>query len=127
MADVKWIKITTSIFDDEKIKVISTMPEADAILVVWVRLLTLAGKCNYGGYIYITETIPYTEEMLSAVMNKPILIIKLALQVLSQFSMIEIDEKGIYIVNWEKHQNMCKLNEMREYNRLAKQKERELS
>ena len=33
MAEIKWIKITTSIFDDEAIKVIEQMPEGDAILV----------------------------------------------------------------------------------------------
>ena len=35
MADIKWIKITTDIFDDEKIKIIDTMPARDEILVVW--------------------------------------------------------------------------------------------
>ena len=52
MAEVKWIKITTNIFDDEKIKLIDTMPDRDALLVVWFKLLTLAGKTNDNGFLY---------------------------------------------------------------------------
>ena len=39
MADIKWIKITTDIFDDEKILLIESLPEADSIIVIWFNLL----------------------------------------------------------------------------------------
>ena len=42
MAEVKWIKITTDIFDNRKIKIIEKMPDGYAIIVVWVKLLCLA-------------------------------------------------------------------------------------
>ena len=112
-------------FDDEKIKIIQAMPDGDAILVIWIKLLALAGKTNDGGYIYISENIPYTNEMLSVVMNKPILIIKLAMETFVNLGMIENDTKGIYLLNFEKHQSLDKMNEIREYNRIAKQKSRE--
>ena len=35
MSGVKWIKICTDIFDDEKIVLIESMPEADGIIVIW--------------------------------------------------------------------------------------------
>ena len=38
-SDVKWIKITTDIFDDEKILLIESLPEADSIIVIWFKLL----------------------------------------------------------------------------------------
>ena len=43
MADVKWIKITTDIFDDEKILLIESLPDAYAIITCWFKLLCLAG------------------------------------------------------------------------------------
>ena len=49
MADVKWIKITTDIFDDEKILLIESLPDAYSIIVVWFKLLCLAGKQNNSG------------------------------------------------------------------------------
>ena len=42
--DVKWIKIVTDIFDDDKMKLIDAMPEADTIIVIWFKLLAQAGS-----------------------------------------------------------------------------------
>ena len=125
MSDIKWIKINVNMFDDEKIKIIQALPEGDAILIIWIKLITLAGKTNYGGYVYVSDNVPYTEEMLSIVFGKPLPIIKLALETFTKLEMIEIDEKGIYLINFEKHQSLDRLEELREYNRLAQRKHRE--
>jgi len=42
MGDVKWIKIVTDIFDDEKIRLIDALPDNDTILVIWFKLLVQA-------------------------------------------------------------------------------------
>lgn len=125
MAVVKWIKLNVDMFDDEKIKIIQAMPDGDTILVIWIKLIALAGKTNDGGYIYISENIPYTDEMLSIIMNKPILTIKLAMETFNNLKMIESDTKGIYLVNFEKHQSLEKMERIKEQNRLRKQRERE--
>lgn len=117
MPEVRWIKITVDMFDDEKIKIIQSMPEGDAILVVWIRLITMAGKCNAGGYIYLTDSIPYTVEMLAVMFSKPPNIIRMALETFQGFGMIEIDDHGIALVNWEKHQNIDGLEKIQEQNR----------
>ncbi|WP_353990063.1 phage replisome organizer N-terminal domain-containing protein [Pediococcus argentinicus] len=114
MADVSWIKLKTDMFEDEKIKLIQAMPESDAILIVWIRLLTLAGKVNDDGRIYIQENLSYTDEELSVLFNKPLNVVRLALQTLSRFNMIGINKNGILkIKNWEKHQNVDGLDKIR--------------
>ncbi len=125
MADIKWIKLTVSMFDDEKIDFIDSLPEADTILMIWVRLLTMAGKCNTGGYIFLTENIPYTEEMLAHKFRRPVNVVKLALQTFVQLGMVEMNESGINIINWDKYQNIDGMDRIREQNRLRKQRERE--
>ena len=125
MSNVKWIKINVDMFDDEKIKIIQSMPDGDSLLVVWVRLITLAGKTNDRGYVYIAENLPYTEEMLSVIMNKPLNTIRLSLEMFTKLNMIEIDEKGIYLLNFEKYQSLDKLEQMRENTRLRVAKHRE--
>lgn len=125
MAEVKWVKLNVDMFDDEKIKIIQSMPDGDAILVIWIKLIALAGKTNDGGYIYISENIPYTEEMLSVIMNKPIMTIKLAMETFANLNMIENDTKGIYLLNFEKHQSLDRMQEIKEYNRIAQRKSRE--
>ena len=106
MAEISWIKLTINMFDDEKIRIIQAMPESDAIIIVWIRLLTLAGKTNDDGRIYIDQDIPYTEEILSTLFGKPLNTIRLALETLKKFKMINMDDGVIAISNWEKHQNI---------------------
>lgn len=126
MAEIKWIKITTSIFDDEAIKIIEQMPEGDAILIIWFKLLIQAGIINDSGLVYFKKDIPYTEDMLAIVFHKPITLIRLALTTFEKFGMIEIaDNQSILIRNWEKHQNVSGMEQVREYNRLAKRKQRQ--
>jgi predicted phage replisome organizer len=126
LADVKWIKITVNMFDDEKIRIIESMPDADAILVIWIKLLTLAGKTNTNGFIFLSENIPYTDEMLSTIFSRPLNTVRLALQTFKQFGMIDYDEKNfLYLVNWNKHQNVEGLEKIREQTRQRVAKHRE--
>jgi predicted phage replisome organizer len=125
MADVKWIKLSVNMFEDEKIRLIEALPEADTILIIWVKLLAQAGKTNASGYIYLNENIPFTDEMLATIFNRPIGTVRLALKTFQQFGMLEISEEHfISISNWEKHQNLDGLDKIREQNKLRKQKER---
>ncbi|WP_311983961.1 phage replisome organizer N-terminal domain-containing protein [Vagococcus carniphilus] len=126
MAEISWIKLKTTMFDDEKIRLIQSLPEADAILVIWIRLLVLAGKTNDDGLIYIQRNMPYTEEMLATLFDKPVSVVRLALVTLQQFEMVDLGEDGlIAISNWEKHQNIEGMEKIREQNRLRKAKQRE--
>ena len=124
-SEVKWIKIVTDIFDDEKILLIEAMPEADGIIVIWFKILCLAGKINNCGLLTMSDRIAYTDEMLAHVFRRPLNTVRLALKTFEQFGMIEIINDTIVIPNWEKHQNVEKMVEIREYNRLAKQRSRE--
>lgn len=117
MTKVKWIKLTTSMFDDERIKLIQSMPDGDALLVVWVRLLVLAGKVNDGGFIYLSEGIPYTDEMLSTIFQKPLSTTRLALSVFERFGMIEMTSRGIFLPSWPEHQNVEGLEKIQEQTR----------
>ena len=126
MADVKWIKLTTSMFDDEKIKLIESMPDRDAILIIWIKLIIQAGKSNASGYICLNDTIPFSDEMLATIFNRPLNTIRLAIETFRKFGMIEItDNGGIYLTNFEKHQNIEGLEKIREQTRLRVARYRE--
>ncbi|KUR61206.1 phage replisome organizer N-terminal domain-containing protein [Bacillus sp. AM 13(2015)] len=126
MAEIKFVKLSTNMFDDEKIKLIEQMPESDTLLIIWVKLLAQAGKTNASGYIYLSENVPYTEEMLSAIFNRPLGVVRMALNTFKQFGMIEInDNHYISICNWEKHQNVDAMNKIREDTRKRVAKHRE--
>jgi len=132
VAEISWIKLKTTMFDDEKIRLIQAVPEADAILVIWIRLLVLAGKTNDDGLIYIQRNMPYTEEMLATLFGKNVNIVRLALTTLANFQMIDITQDGlITITNWEKHQNVDGMDRVRlknaERNRKYRERKRQLA
>lgn len=117
MSDVRWIKITTDIFDDEKIQLIESMPEGDTLIVIWFKLLVLAGKQNYSGVLALGDKIFYTEEMLTTVFRRKATTVKLALKTFEQFSMIAFVDGAVTIPNWEKHQNIDGLEKIRQQTR----------
>lgn len=127
MADVKWIKIVTDIFDDEKVLLIESMPEADAIIVIWFKLLCMAGKQNNSGVFLLNGRIAYTEEMFATIFRRPVSTVRLALKTFEQFGMIEIVNDTVTIPNWEKHQQMDALEASREAtkSRVAKYREKQ--
>lgn len=119
MSEVKWIKIVTDIFDDEKIRYIETMPNGDTTIVLWFRILCLAGRSNRDGLLMMTDKIHYTDEMLAAIFNRDIKTVQLALQVFENLGMIEItNNSSIVIANWNKHQNVDGMERIREQNRI---------
>lgn len=124
---IKWIKICVDIFDDEKILLIESLPEADSIIVIWFKLLTLAGKQNAGGVFLLNDRIAFTDEMLATIFRRPINTVRLALKTFENFGMISIVDGAITIPNWEKHQSLEANSDRREYmkNYMKKRREQE--
>ncbi|EGC8679747.1 DnaD domain protein [Listeria monocytogenes] len=126
MSGIQWIKLSVNMFDDEKIKLLEKMPEGNQMLIVWIRLLALAGKTNDKGRIYLNENVPYTEDMLATLFNRDVGIIRVTLHTLQSFGMIQKTENGlIEIENWEKHQNVDGMERVREQTRKRVEKHRE--
>jgi len=118
MADVKWIKITTDIFDDEKILLIESMPSADSVIVIWFKLLTFAGKQNNDGVFMMSNRIAYTDEMLASIFRREVNTVRMALKTFESFGMIEIVDNVITIPNWNKHQTLDAYEKKKERDRL---------
>ena len=117
MADVKWIKITTDIFDDEKILLIESLPDAYAIITVWFKLLCLAGKQNNSG-VFMMGRIAYTDKMLATIFRMKEATVTMALRTFEEFGMVEIVDGVITIPNWNKHQTLDSYEAKKERDRL---------
>lgn len=117
MSEIKWIKITTDIFDDEKMCLIDALPDRDAIIVIWIKLITLAGKLNRKGVLAISKNIIYTDETLAQTFHRPLNTVRIALEVFEKFGMVEKIDGVIVLPNWEKHQNIDGMEKIKEQNR----------
>lgn len=124
MAEVKWIHLNVDMFDNRKIRYLRKLPAGNDIILIWVMLLTLAGKCNAGGMIMLTQNVPYTVKMLADEFEFDENTVRLALEAFENLGMVSNDG-FIMISGWEEHQNTEGLDKIREYNRIAKQKSRE--
>ena len=119
MADVKWIKLTTDMFDNRKIKHLRKLPDGNNIVLIWVMLLTMAGRCNAGGMIFLTENIPYTPKMLADELGFEENTVQLALTALENFEMVVTNKGHFTIAGWDEHQNIEGMDKIRESKRLA--------
>ena len=128
MAEVKWVKLTTDMFDNRKIKHLRKLPEGNSIVLIWVMLLTMAGRCNSGGFIFLTENIPYTPKMLADELDFEESTVALALKALEQLDMIVTNDGFFCIAGWEEYQNIDGLDKIREQTRkrVAKCREKKL-
>ena len=105
MGEVKWVKMSIDMFDNRKIKYLRGLPEGNNIVLIWVMLLTLAGRCNSNGYIFLTENIPYTPAMLANELGFPESTILVAMKALESMGMISRNEENTLLIpGWEEHQ-----------------------
>jgi predicted phage replisome organizer len=107
MKERKYVKLRTDMYADTKFKIIDTKPERDLIHYIWTRMVTLAGKCNQEGELYMSRTIPYTVGTLAIEFNRGEVEVKGALDLLMELEMIEFTEEKVFKVkNFAKHQNI---------------------
>lgn len=126
MGGISWIKLSVDMFDNRKIRFIRRLPDGNSIVLIWVMLLTLAGRCNSGGMIFLTENIPYTPKMLADELDFEESTVILALQSLEQLGMVQTSDEGFLAISgWEEHQNIDGMEKIREQNRLRKQRQRQ--
>lgn len=125
MGEVKWIRLSINMFDNRKIKYLRSLPEGNNIILIWVALLTIAGRCNAGGMIFLTENIPYTTKMLADELDFEENTIILALNALRKLGMVQDQDEALLITGWEEHQNVDGLEKIREQGRKRVAKFRE--
>lgn len=111
---VYWIKLHTSTFDSESIALLESMPEGDTVLVIWLKMQILAGKCNAGGYLLLNGESPYSNEMLATVFRRPLNTVRLAISAFMQFNMIELVDGAYFLPEWEILQNVSGMDKIRE-------------
>ena len=100
MGDFKWIKVDTDIFDNEKMLLIESMPNAGELMLIWIKLLCLAGKNDQCG-IFTVGGRPYTNEMFAIIFRRPKELVKRAMETFEDLGMIVREDGVVRIKNWK--------------------------
>lgn len=125
MAQISWIKLSTGLPDNKKIKRIRKLPDGDNVILFWVFLLARAGESNKSGGVFLTDTLPYTEEDLAADFDFSVEFVRFAVLTLEKYSMITKYDEVLFIKNWEEYQAIDGLERVREQTRMRVSKHRE--
>lgn len=125
MAEISWIKLSTSLPDNKKIKRIRKLPDGDRVILFWVFLLARAGESNQKGGLFLTDTLPYSDEDLAADFDFTVEFVKFAILTLEKYSMVTTYEDVIFIKNWEEYQAIDGMEKVKEQNRIRQAKYRE--
>lgn len=118
---MRWIKIVTDIFDDEKIRIIRSLPKGDAMLNIWFQLLCFAGKLDDNGILTMSGEA-LKANTIAMLLGRPPNLLKRALELFERFEMIERIGDVIAIRNWEKYQKPDAYERKKERDRIYQQR-----
>lgn len=114
MAELKWVKIVTDMFENLKIIAIESRKNSDRNLVIWIKILCLAGKINNSGLLTLNGSKPFDETMIASAIRRDTEKVKEAITIFKEYGMLE-NINGIYAVcNWDKYQSADKIEKMNE-------------
>lgn len=124
--NISWLKLNVNILDDNKIKIIRKYPAGNDLFVLWIGLLCLAMKSDKTGYVYIADGIPYTDTDLANEFDLEVKTVQMGLELFRKFKMIDFTVGNVIeIINFNKHQEIDKIELKREQNRLRQKEYRD--
>lgn len=127
MNEVFWVRLFCAGFEDPRWLAIEQLPDADAVQIIYVRMVMLAGRSNADGLLLLHESLPYDVVTLAAVLRRSVPIVQFALTTLERFRFIEVVDNIIAVTDWESMQATTELGRLaarREKDRVRKQMER---
>ena len=112
MAQVGWIKLSTDIFSNRKIKILLKEREGDTYLRIWVQILTIAGECNRDGGLYISDKTPFKIKDFTNIIGKSNKTLTKSLQKFVDLGMLILKDDTYFVKNWSKYQSADKLRKL---------------
>lgn len=91
-----WLKLKRDFFKRHDIQIIESMPNGKDYVLFYLKLMV--ESIDHEGELRFSDTIPYTEQMLSVVTNTNIDIVRSAIKLLTELKFVEIlDDKTLYL------------------------------
>ena len=112
MAQVGWIKLSTDIFSNRKIKILLKEREGDTYLRIWIQILTIAGECNRDGGLYISDKTPFKIKDFTNIIGKSNKTLTKSLQKFVDLGMLNLKDDTYFVKNWSKYQSADKLRKL---------------
>lgn len=118
MRQVGWIKISTDIFSNRKIKILLKEKDGDTYFRLWIQILTIAGECNRNGGLYISDNTPFKIKDFTNIIGKSSKTFTKILQKFIDLGMLIYKDDTYFVKNWSKYQSVDKLRKLGKSNRV---------
>lgn len=87
-----WLKLDRKFFKRHDIRIVESLPNGKDYILFYLKLL--CESVNHAGELRFSETIPYSEQMLSVVTDTNVDIVRAALAAFRELGMIEVLDDG---------------------------------
>ncbi len=92
-----WLRLKRDFFKRHDIRIIEAMPNGKDYILFYLKLL--CESVDHEGKLRFSESIPYNEDMLATITNTNVDVVRSAIKVFSELSMMEIMDDGTYFMN----------------------------
>lgn len=127
MEKVRWIKLSTDIFSNRKIKILLKERDGDTYFRMWIQILTIAGECNRNGGLYISDNSPFKVEDFTNIIGKSSKTFTKVLQKFVDLGMLIYKDDTYFVKNWNKYQSTEKFNKIIKSAKVIEENENEKS
>ena len=127
MGQVGWIKLSTDIFSNRKIKILLKEKDWDTYFRLWIQILTIAGECNRNGGLYISDNVPFKIEDFTNIIGKSSKTFTKVFRKFIDLGMLIYKDNTYFVKNWNKYQSIEKLNKIAKSNKVIEESKNEKS
>lgn len=89
-----WLKLRKDFFQSQQIRILEGMPNGKEYAYFLLKLM--AESISAEGRLRLTDTIPYSEEMLAALTNTNVDIVRAAVQAFQALGLVQLMDDGTY-------------------------------
>lgn len=119
-----WLRLQKDFFKRHDIRIIENMPNGKDYILFYLKLLV--ESVSHEGELRFSETIPYSDEMLSAVTDTNVDIVRSAMKIFTELQMIEVlDDSTIFMAEVDKMIGSASDDDQREQWRIRQQRHRD--
>ena len=91
-----WLKLDRNFFKRHDIRIIEDMPDGKEYVLFYLKLMVEA--IDHEGALRFSDTIPYSESMLSSVTNTDAEVVRGALELFTKLGIVEVmDDKTLFL------------------------------
>lgn len=113
MSKAQWLKLSVSIMQDEKIRLIRRLPHGDSFFALWIGLLCFAMQ-RESAALYIVDGEPVSEVELALLLDFDEEVVVEGLAIFEWYKMITRDESGVItITKFDEHQALEEIDRKR--------------